>query len=170
MKPGRLLLPCIMTVIAGMLIAMLPACSSSKKTSNASAADIRHMVDSAKFVFTAERAIPMRGPMKMLTSEYQVKIARDSLYSFLPYFGRSTQAPMDPSKSPLDFTSAGFDYQYSSKGAHEWQVTIRPKDRMEIQQLFFTISDNGHASLIVSSTSRDPITFEGHIINAGQQD
>jgi hypothetical protein len=70
---------------------------------------------------------------------------------------------MDPSKGGIQFTSTNFSYNLTAKSNNQWEVTIRPNDYMDVQQLYFNIFENGTASLNVVSAHRDAISFTGHI-------
>src|SRR5687768_7012468 len=74
------------------------------------AAIITSLIDSKNFMFKAQTVIPMRGRSWQLTSDYDVKIFNDSLISYLPYFGRSYSAPINPSEGGLQFTSTDYEY------------------------------------------------------------
>ena|SRR6185312_4770646 len=123
----------------------------------------KNMVDSQHFVFEAQAVTPLRGNFRNLTSLYEVRVTKDSLISYLPYFGRAYSAPINQTKSSLDFTSTNFSYSVSPYKSNGWYITIKPKDKMQIQQYFFTIFNNGKASLNVTSTSKDEISFNGFI-------
>ncbi|HTE29828.1 MAG TPA: DUF4251 domain-containing protein, partial [Chryseolinea sp.] len=62
----------------------------------------------------------------------------------------------------INFTSVSFDYKYSQR-KKGWDLTIKPKDANGIQDLSFTIFDNGTASLRVNSINRQPISFNGYL-------
>ncbi len=136
-------------------------CSSTKPAVKLNADDIQGMINNKNFVFIADRVNPLRGRSRQLTSEYDVTIKNDSLVSFLPYFGRAYQAPMDPSKGGIQFTSTNFSYEVNKNKS--WSVLIRPNDYHEVQQLAFSIFDNGSATLFVTNLNKDPITFNGYI-------
>ena len=142
---------------------LINSCSSTKKAVALNESDVKNIIDSSQFTFVAERMTPLRGRNRILTSYYDVRVKHDTVSSFLPYFGRSFQAPLDPGKSPLEFNSYNFTYRVDQKKSGEWQVFINPKDRQEVQQMMFTIFSNGTASLNVLSTNGDPISFDGHI-------
>jgi hypothetical protein len=146
---------------------ILFSCSSSKKTVKLNADDVRNMVDSSQFIFVAERVTPLRGSTRYLTSTYDVIVKKDSLDCALPYFGRAYQAPIDPSKGGIQFTSTNFSYKQNS-GNKGWQVIITPNDNSDVQQLMFTIFSNGTATLNVVNTHRDPISFYGHLERVNQ--
>jgi hypothetical protein len=139
------------------------SCSSTHKASTPTAGEIKNMVDSSQFVFVADRMSPMRGGTKTLTSTYTVHLAKDSLSSHLPYAGRATQAPMNMTGGGIEFTSSKFSYDVVSKKEDQWDITIKPEDNNDVQQLFFNIFSNGSANLTVTSTHRDPISFSGYV-------
>lgn len=127
---------------------------------------IKDMIDSQHFVFEAQSVNPMRGGFRVLTSRYEVTLSKDTLISDLPYFGRAYVAAYNPTKSELDFTTTGLSYSVNTYKKTGWYVIVKPKRKSGIDQYAFTIFEDGTASLNVTSTSRDPISFNGHIITA----
>ncbi|MEO8820622.1 MAG: DUF4251 domain-containing protein, partial [Ginsengibacter sp.] len=118
------------------------SCSSSKKIEKLNNEDVMGMLNSQRFVFVAERANPLRGSSRLLTSSYDVTVKKDTLNSYLPYFGRAFQAPFDPTKSPLEFKSYKFSYTISQKNKSDWDVYINPTDISGVQQFVFNIFGN----------------------------
>lgn len=139
------------------------SCTSSKKAEKLHPQDVNNMINSRRFTFIAERVNPMRGASRNLTSVYEVKINKDTIDCYLPYFGRAYQAPMDPSEGGLMFKSLDFSYNITQGSKDEWQIYIDPKDNSQVQQMIFQMFGNGNATLNVQSTHRDPITFYGYI-------
>src|ERR1700759_1734003 len=74
-------------------------------------AAVKKMVDDNHFYFVADYALPMRGGMKTLTSTYDLKITKDSVMAFLPYYGQAYVAP-NPTENEggIKFTSTDFSY------------------------------------------------------------
>jgi hypothetical protein len=105
----------------------------------------------------------LRGAARYLTSRYDVVVKKDTVNCYLPFFGRAFQAPMDPSKGGIQFRSTNFSYTVTPKNNNQWDVTIKPNDYGDVQQLYFNIFSNGTASLNVVNTHRDPISFTGHV-------
>lgn len=148
----------------GFLLSMIFfQCTSTKNIVKLSSGEIKDMVDSSQFVFIAKRVNPMRGRSRYLTSSYDVVVKKDTLTSYLPYFGRAYQAPMDPSKAGIQFTSSDFSYIVGTKKDKQWDVVIKPNDYGDVQALRFNIFKDGSASLNITNTYRDPISFQGHI-------
>lgn len=151
----------MMVLAAGAAACSTPAATAElHKTERA---DVKAMVSAQNYVFVAQSAMPMRGRVRQLTPDYTLKVAKDSVVSTLPYFGRAYTAPMDPNKIGLEFTTRKFSYSQKDRNKGGWDITILPKDNRDVQQLFLTISEDGYGTLQVTSNNRQPITFNGYI-------
>lgn len=148
-----------MIVLSGLL---LWGCTSAKNITKLEPSDVAAMVQAHAFHFIAEKMNPLRGPQRNLNSYYDLMVNQDTLKSFLPYFGRVFTPPVDPTQGGLRFSSYSFSYDYS-QNKKAWNVTIVPKDVTQITKLYFTIFDDGTATLQVNSVSLDPISFQGHL-------
>jgi hypothetical protein len=144
--------------------------NSGSEKKAAKVAEVKKMVDNGSFIFEATYAIPMRGESKLLTSTYDLKITKDSVTAFLPYFGRAYLAP-SPTETDggIKFTSTNFNYTNVLHKNCTWDIVIKPKDHSiidwrDVQQLRLSISPDGYASLQVTSSNRDPISFDGDIV------
>jgi hypothetical protein len=137
--------------------------AQKNKKNDAKKMAFKNMVDSQHFVFEAQTVTPLRGNFRNLTSQYDVRVTKDSLISYLPYFGQAYSVPLNQTKSSLDFTSTNFSYSVAPYKSDGWYITIKPKDKTQIQQYYFTVFNNGKASLSVISTSKDQISFNGFI-------
>ncbi len=143
--------------------AQTPASSAADKKA-AKLAAIKNMVESQNYVFKAQTVLPMSGPTRQLTTDYDVKITKQSVISYLPYFGRAYAAPIDPGKGGIQFTSKDFDYTLTPGKKDGWSVLIKPKDYRDVQQMTLSISSTGYATVLVTSTNRQPISFNGTIV------
>lgn len=127
------------------------------------AAVIRNLVDSQNFDFIAQSAMPMRGPVRQLTSDYDLSVTNNRIVSDLPYFGQAYVAPIDPSRGGIQFISKDFEYKATERKKGGWDILIRPKDYSDVQSLTLSIFEDGHASLQVTSTNRQSISFNGYV-------
>jgi len=127
------------------------------------AAAIQLAVESKNFIFKAESVTPQRGSTRHLTPEYEIVIKADTISSYLPYFGRSYSAPIDPSEGGIKFTSSDFDYTIGKKKKKSWDITIKLKDVSDVQNMYFSIFENGSASVRVISNKRESISFNGSV-------
>jgi hypothetical protein len=126
-------------------------------------AEIKKMIESQNYVFKAQTALPTAGAIRQLTSDFDLRVSKDTIVSDLPYFGRAYTAPLNPSEGPLEFTTTKFQYTMSNNKKGGWNVTIAPKDVTDPRELIMTIFDNGSASVVVNSNNRQPISFNGYI-------
>ncbi|HEX2534101.1 MAG TPA: DUF4251 domain-containing protein [Chitinophagaceae bacterium] len=152
------MIPLILLLTLGWSTGAWAQSEKSRQLSN-----METLLEGKRFVFHAQTAFPLRGTMRQLTSEYDLRLQGDSLTIFLPYFGRAYSAPMDLNGSGLRFTSTEFDYTVKARKKDRWDVRIRPKDSRDVQSLNLTIWENGSADLQVQSNNRDPISFRGYV-------
>jgi hypothetical protein len=143
----------------------MTSCSSSKNVTIDQVTDsarIRSMINSQNFIFVAQYVSPMGFRRRYLTPDYDVRVSRDTVVSYLPFFGRGYTAPLSPSDADFDFTSTKFSYTMSTtrKG---WTISIKPTDQHYLQELYFRIFNNGSASLNVTSIDRSFISYDGYI-------
>ena len=154
--------------IFALLIFLTPFVTSAQSGTEdkkaAKLAAIKNMVESQNYIFKAQSASPMGGRVRQLTTDYDLKVTKETIVSDLPYFGRAYSAPMDPSKGGIQFTSKNFDYTLTPGKKDGWSVLIKPKDYSDVQQMTLTISSTGYASLQVISTNRQPISFNGTVV------
>ncbi len=126
---------------------------------------LEEKIENQQFKFVATYVIPIGNfQSRNLTSEYDVKVTRDTIYSYLPYYGVAYQAPWNPADSPLIFNSTRFDYSVTAgKRKGSWIININMHDRINPVKYLFTIWDNGRADLIVWDASRQAISYRGEI-------
>lgn len=124
---------------------------------------IKNMVDSGQFVFHAQTALPTSGPSRQLTSEYDVRVSKNSVVSHLPYFGRAYSVPYGSSDGGFNFTSKDFSYTPKPRKKGGWDISIKPKDVADVREFLLTVSENGYGTLQALSNNRRPISFTGYI-------
>ncbi len=157
----------ITSVLAAMMLVLaLSSCSSSRKMVQLSGDEISEMINNRTFTFVADRMNPLRGSQKNLTAYYDLTVDKDTLDSFLPYYGRARGIIL-PSDSGLRFTSRDFNYSVKEGKNNSWIVSIRPKDTQQVQSMTLTIFENGSSTLDVNSTNKDPISFYGNLQPVG---
>jgi hypothetical protein len=136
------------------------------------------IVGDQNFSFVATRAIPMQSNalnqalnsfpnsqnsiINLAGSQYDLRVTKDSVVAYLPYFGRSYTPSMDPNEAGTRFKSKDFKYS-SVKKKKTWTITIDPKDIKDKQQLILNVSENGYATLSINNQNRQPISFNGYI-------
>lgn len=131
-------------------------------------ADIKRIITSNSYAFKANYVIPMSMPPRALTSDYDLRVNKDKLEVYLPYFGRAYSAPRNLNDGGIKLNTTDFDYKAVEKKKGGWDITIKPKKTTintvnDVQILRLDVSNDGYASLQVTSGSRQPISFNGYI-------
>ncbi|MBO9151709.1 DUF4251 domain-containing protein [Chitinophaga sp. GCM10012297] len=153
------LIPLCAIVLAGF------GCSGTQQAASADSPEkIKQLIESRNYVFQVQAVLPMSGRTRQVTGDnYDVTVSKDTINSFLPYFGRAYSAPINPSQGGIQFISQQFEYDEKPGRNGGWDIVIKPKDVQDVQQFSLSVSDNGYASLQVTSTNRQPISYNGVI-------
>ena len=122
------------------------------------------LIAAQDYRFIAQSANPMGGATKHLTAGYDLSVSKDSVVAYLPYYGRAYTAPVDPTKGGVQFTSTQFDYKVDTTKKGGWEITIKPKDNRDINQINLSVSSAGYASLRITSVSRQAISYNGEVV------
>ena len=138
-----------------------PIIAQNKKEDKQTA--VRNMVELQQYVFKAQYVLPTTGSQRALTSDYDLTVSKSAVSSYLPYFGRAYVAPINPTEGGIKFNSSKFQYIKEDNKKGGWDITIIPKDAADVQKLNLRISSSGYATLQVTSTNRQPISFNGVI-------
>ncbi len=138
------------------------------------------LVESKNLVFNATTAYPLSGAdinavlskmpggqsgnaIQLNGSDYQLKIGKEQVEAYLPYYGRAFSPQRDINDSGIKLKSENFSYISEKKKKGNYVITIKPKNDRDVQTMTLNISQNGYASLSVTSNNRQPITFNGYI-------
>lgn len=124
---------------------------------------VQNFIKTKEFVFKAQTVLPMTGMSRQLTSEYDVRFLGDSVVAYLPYFGRAYSAGYGEGGA-IDFTSTKFEYKVKERKKGGWDISIKPQDAKDVQALNFTVSENGYATLQVTSNNRQSISYNGYVM------
>jgi hypothetical protein len=154
----------ILWMIAGALLAA--SCGTTKNAGGESAekdsAWISNAVTQKHFKVEVSRAYPQGGQLIPLTSLYSLTVRGDSVYSYLPYFGRAYRVPYSGSVG-LNFNGVMTDYR-TYRGRRGETIAkfnlASPEDRHEYT---VEIEDNGVSTIRVNSLNRQSIDFEGRM-------
>lgn len=160
-----------------MLAAVFTAAHASAQTDKETTIKL---VDSKAFTFNATSAQPLAnaelnailsrmpggqgaGNIQLSGSMYDLKITKDSVVAYLPYYGRAYTATMNPDDNGIRFNSKDFVYKAERKKKGNWIITINPKDVRNGQRLTLNVGTTGYAMLNVIDNNRQAITFSGYI-------
>ena len=147
--------------IAFFCFTLFAACSVSNQSASNQEVDVESLLQNQNFVFKAQSANPMRGSVVQLTSPYDVIVTKDTLRTFLPYFGRAYTAPTYNGEGGIRLTTTDFEYQLANKRKKRWNLLLKPNGDPNVREMTLSVSENGYANLRVMSNNRDPINFNG---------
>lgn len=145
-----------------LLVSAAVLIASHVRSQETNEATLKNSLAAKTFTFKAQTAWPLRGNVVQLTPGFDMKVLGDSINTYLPYFGRAYQASYN-GNGGISFTSTRFDYRLKENNKGGWELLIKPVDVKDIQQLIYTVSTNGYATLQVFSNSRQAISFYGVI-------
>jgi hypothetical protein len=130
--------------------------------------EVKEIVESKNFVFEARNANPMSARSITLTTDYDVKITNDSIYSYLPYYGVSHSAVYGGTESPMIF-SQPFETISSEDVKKGYLVKVAVKNGSDRLDFSFHISVTGSTTLSVSSMNRQAISYYGEVVKIDEK-
>lgn len=119
-------------------------------------------VEYRNYVITPSMALPMNWKSINLTPSYYLKVYPDSLSVYLPYYGRSYQAPMDSKDIGYDFSSTNFEYSVQQT-KDMWEIIIEPRDYKRGVKLYVSIGNTGYADIRIQDNDRQGISYSGTV-------
>ena len=146
------------------LSVMASGCATSKGLTKeekaANEAALREAIENRMFVVEVDRALPMGGGSRMLTTSYSLEIKGDEVKSYLPYFGRAYSVPYGGGDG-LIFESVMTDYQSSIDKKGILFVSFKTKSKEDQFVYRIRITPGGYSLIDVTSIQRQPISFHG---------
>lgn len=130
---------------------------------------VKKLVDGKVFVFDARTANPLTGNTINLTSLYNVRLENDSIFSYLPYYGRAYRVEYGSLKSPLNF-DAPIQIVSSEKTKNGYLVKVNVKNGSDNLDYSFNVTETGSTLLSVNSSDRQVISFYGEIDTTEKRD
>lgn len=140
---------------------------ATQKEKHARVTLIDSLIKSNNFKFVAQQANPLRAGLvsqrlQRLDGSYYLKVAKDTVDCYLPYFGVAQSAPYGSTNNGIQFTSTNFKYE-KTETEKGFEIVIIPKETDKANKLFLSIAKGGNATLNVNSNTRDAISFSGSI-------
>jgi hypothetical protein len=141
----------------------------SKNEKTQKEAELISAIANRTFVIEVDRALPMSGESRMLTSIYSLEVNGEKVKSYLPYFGRAYSVPYGGGEG-LIFESVITDYQSSIDKKGSTIIVFKTKSKDEQLEYRIGITTNGSASIDVTSVNRQKISFNGKAYSRGTAD
>jgi hypothetical protein len=138
--------------------------SDKEKKDMEKAAAVKQWVEAQQFEFVAQTVLPMSGSSRPLTTEYDLKVKKDLLDCYLPYFGRAYTAPIGQTEGGIQFKSSQFSYSTEPGKKGGWSIRIKPSDvRQDNYRLVLEVGKTGFSALTVTSDNRQTISYNGYL-------
>src|SRR5690554_1448555 len=124
--------------------------------------EIRNLLKNKTYVFKPTHALPLGGGSIFLNHSYEAEIKGDTLISYLPFYGVAYRVEYGGRNSGFDFTQPIEEYNHK-KDRKGYRVNFDVKNKIDHLNYSLQISEQGNATLVITSTNRQAITFYGHI-------
>ncbi len=150
----------LLVMVAG--LSTLYAQSSKEKKEQQTKA-VKEQVVSKNYKIEVYNAFPLRGRMVNLSTVYSLEVKNDSVYSYLPYFGRAFTIPYGGGQglifnAPID----EYEMDYSKKG--EAKIKLVAHNTEDRYQYYISVSSSGSASINVIMQNRESISYSGEVV------
>jgi hypothetical protein len=160
---NKKLLSIMLLVVA---LATLEGCATAEERAARAAeqaARVKVALTEKRYKIMVERMYPMRGGSKNVSSNYSVEVRNDSLFSYLPYFGRAYQVPYGGGKG-LNFTERIGSYR-ESQGKHgQRHIEIDVRNDEDTYLYTIDVYDNGNSDIEVQPRQRERISYSGEMV------
>ena len=122
-------------------------------------AEVEKQLSERKFQVNARYAYPMGGQTVMLNYPYSLRLSGDSVFAYLPYYGRAYSLPYGGGEG-LNFAGKATGYkQTQKKGRYDISFSVQTEEDCYAFQL--SVFRTGDASLSVSMNRKQSISFAG---------
>lgn len=129
---------------------------------------VKQQVESESYKIDVSTAYPRRGKTVHLSSNYSVEVRNDSVFSYLPYFGRAYSIPYGGGEG-LIFKAPISEYKMETKKKGAMKVDFIARSKEDRFQFRMTIYSNGSASFDVFPQNRESIAFSGEVTLPSEQ-
>lgn len=160
MKTSNCIIALLLILGAGLSTTLSAQTKKEKKEQKSLA--VKELIVSENYKIDVRTANPMRGRSVHLTSQYSLEIRNDSVFSYLPYYGRAYSIPYGGGEG-LIFKAPLKEYKMktSKKGDAKIEFSARsPEDEFKYDITVFT---NGSASINVNMQNRQSISYHGEL-------
>ncbi|WCT14950.1 DUF4251 domain-containing protein [Mucilaginibacter jinjuensis] len=148
---------------AGIVISAFSFAQTKEEKKQAKQAAVKQLVESQHYTFVAQYANPIGGSRRYLNSDYDLKVRKDSVIAYLPYFGRAhfDAGYGSSNDSGIKFTSTKFTYTATASKKGGWDVVIKPSDVKYVTAINMSISADGYINTRFTITNKSAISFDG---------
>ena len=150
-------------VMALLAAVLLGGCATSEERAAQKAEQVKKVtaaLNRRQYKIAIARMYPMNGPSKTVTYGYSVEVKNDSLFSYLPYFGRAYNVPYGGGKG-LNFSAPIGSYQEKVAKNGKRRIEIGLTNEEDTYLYILEVFDNGSSTVSVMSRQREQISYSG---------
>ena len=150
-------------VMALLAAVLLGGCATSEERAAQKAEQVKKVtaaLNRRQYKIAIARMYPMNGPSKTVTYGYSVEVKNDSLFSYLPYFGRAYNVPYGGGKG-LNFSAPIGSYQEEVAKNGKRRIEIGLTNEEDTYLYILEVFDNGSSTVSVTSRQREQISYSG---------
>ena len=150
-------------VMALLAAVLLGGCATSEERAAQKAEQVKKVtaaLNRRQYKISIARMYPMNGPSKTVTYGYSVEVKNDSLFSYLPYFGRAYNVPYGGGKG-LNFSAPIGSYQEEVAKNGKRRIEIGLTNEEDTYLYILEVFDNGSSTVSVMSRQREQISYSG---------
>lgn len=125
-------------------------------------AAVKELIVSENYKIDVNYVMPMRGRSFSPTSSYSLEIRNDSVFSYLPYFGRAYSIPYGGGDG-LSFKAPIKEYTMTMDKKGRARIKLEARNPEDLYKYDVTIFDNGSTNIDVSMQNREAISFRGEL-------
>ena len=124
--------------------------------------EINNLLENRTFIFVPTHAMPLGGGNIYLNHSFDAEVKGDTLISYLPFYGVAYRVEYGARNSAFDFTQPIQEFNLE-KDNNGYRINFDVKNKMDYLTYNFQISELGFATLNITSTNRQAISFYGRI-------
>lgn len=152
----------IFLVISVFLLAVSAFCQTRAERKAAEEAAVMEMVNDTTYIINVTSALPMGWKTVQLSSYYSLEVAKDTVISCLPYFGRAYSVPYGGGKG-LVFDGVAKDYKVTDGKDGSKEIGFTVTNEEDSYTFNLSVYPGGSAHINVSSGKRQPISYTGRV-------
>ena len=154
-------------IVVAVLLSVLAACATKQERAERLAQtrqSIMEALANRQMRIEVRSMNTVRYGSKIVTPDFFLELRGDTLRSYLPYLGVAHQAPMVSPSEGLNFETVMKSYHQSNPKPDLARLEIEAKTKEDFFVYHIEVYYTGKAFISVQSQHRDPISFDGEVI------
>ena len=149
-----------------LLVMALPAglqAQSKAERRQAHARMVKECIEARNYEIEPRSALTMGGHSIQLDSRYSLTVRNDSVFSYLPYFGRGYSLPYGGGEG-LTFEAGVEDYEQTVGKKGNYEIKFSARTREDYYTFYVDVYESGSASIRVNMQRKQSIDFMGDVV------